>query len=243
MGMIGRRIPATLAFAAVAAYGQKFEVASIKPADPNAHSSSTDTSTGQFRIENFSLKDCLKWAFEVKDFSLSGPAWLASPRFDIVAKPPAGASRREYPAMLQALLADRFGLVFHRETKVLPAYELVVDKKGLRAKPAPESERQGETWGNGLVEGRHETMDGFADLLSRHLQLPVEDRTGVAGPYDIKLTYIPDDARPTVRPEDPSAASSIFAALQEQAGLRLEKTRLPVQILVIDRIERQPTEN
>ena len=86
-------------------------------------------------------------------------------------------------------------------------------------------------------------MAGFADLLSRHLQAPVEDRTGVAGAYDIKLVYMPDDAWPTVRPEDPSATSSIFAALQEQAGLRLEKTRLPVQILVVDHIERQPTEN
>ena len=241
--MAGRRVAFILVLAAAAARGQSFEVASIKPADAHANGSSTNTSTGRFSIENFSLKDCLKWAFEVKDFSLEGPAWLGSPRFDIVAKPPAGASRRDYPAMLQALLVERFGLAFHRETKLLPAYAMVVNRKGFRGKPAPEEERGGETWGPGLVEGRHETLAGFADLLSRHLNLPVEDHTGIAGAYDIRLTYVPDDARPTVRPEDPSAASSIFAAIEEQAGLRLEKTRLPVRILVVDRMERQPTEN
>lgn len=231
---------------AIAGNGQTappaFEVASIKPADPSAHGSSTDTSTGRFAMENYPLKECLKWAFDVKDFSLSGPAWLASPRFDIVARPPAGASRRDYPAMMQTLLVERFGLVFHRETRLLSAFALQVDRKGFHAQPAPGSERSGETWGRGLVEGRHETLAEFADLLSRHLNLPVADETAIAGVYDIRLRYLPDEA-PADAPAEAGVASSLFAALRDQAGLHLEARKVPIRILVVDRIERHPTEN
>ncbi len=195
-------------------------------------------------MENVSLKDCIKQAFDVKDFSLSGPAWLAYPRFDIVAKPPAGTSREQYDAMLQTLLVQRFKLVFHRESRTLPAYALVVDKRGLKVKPVEDDGRPGETWGRGLVSGRHITMAGFADLLSRHLDRLVKDMTGLSGVYDIKLLYTPDDATAADPPaSDSSAASSIFAALQEQAGLKLLAERLPIEVLVVDRIERQPTEN
>lgn len=109
-----------------------FEVASIKPADPNANGTYTRSDPDRLTLENVSLKDCIERAFEVKDFSLVAPAWLDSARFNIVAKAPARTTRQQVNAMLQRLLIDRFHLTFHRETKVMPAYALVVDKRGLK---------------------------------------------------------------------------------------------------------------
>jgi uncharacterized protein (TIGR03435 family) len=240
--MTGRILPLVLALAALSAHGQRFEVASIKPADPMANGRSTHTSQGQLRMENQSLKDLIQRAFDLKDYSFSGPGWLDSARFDIVAKPPAGASPKQYNAMLQALLAERFKLEYHRESKVMPAYALVVDKKGLKVKPVEDKQQSGWSTGRNRIEGHQLTMAGFADLLAGQLDHPVEDMTQVSGVYDIKLLFVKDES-PAEPPADSGLASSIFAALQEQAGLRLETRKLPVQILVVDRIERTPTEN
>ena len=239
-----------IALLAVAAFGQDtesarpaFEVASIKPADPKANGSSTNFRGTQMVMENLSLKDFIERAFFLKDYSLSGPPWLDSARFDIVAKFPIGAPRDQSELMLQTLLAERFKLEYHRESKVLQAFALVVDRKGLKVAPAQDG-KPGGGWsmGRGQIAANHLTMSGVADLLARHLNVPVEDRTGVAGMFDFKLRFVPDDA-PADAPVDKLAASSIFAALQEQAGLKLESRKLPVQILVVDHIERQPVGN
>ena len=235
--------------AGLTAQGQEapaFEVAAIKPANPHADGSTTHTSTGRFMMDNFSLRDCIKYAFDVKDYALAAPSWSASPRFDIVAKPPAGASPRQYRAMLQTLLVQRFKLEYHREPKVVSAYVLVVDPKGLKVKPVKTDEPSGETWAPALIRAHHDSMAQFADVLSRQLDCPVKDGTGVDGIFDITLTFLPDDAS-TVRPPagagDPDPASSIFSALREQAGLRLEAQRVTIDIIVVDRVERQPTKN
>ena len=182
-------------------------------------------------------------AFQLKDYSLSAPAWLDSARFDIAAKIPEGAAHERFPEMVQNLLIDRFKLAYHRESKVMPALVLVVDKKGLKVKPVADRGQHGSSTSYGRLTANQLTMARLAEVLSRELDRPVEDRTGVSGLYDITLRFVPDNARPTARPEDPSASSSIFAALQEQAGLRLETRKLPVEILVVDHIERRPTEN
>lgn len=195
-------------------------------------------------LDNVSLKDCLKRAFELQDFSLSAPAWLDSARFNIVAKPPAGSLPSQYGAMLQSLLMERFKLAYHRETKVMPAFALVVDKKGLKVKPLAEGAGTRGAWstGAGMVQAKGVTMDAFARLLAKQLNHPVKDTTGLDGVYDIDLRFVPDSA-PADRPPDTREASSLLTALPEQAGLRLETAKLPVEILVVDRIERQPTEN
>src|SRR5258708_1908465 len=98
-----------------------FEVASIKPNKSGTGSSSTHTSSGQIVMENVSLKAWIEWAYHLKDYSLSGPEWLDSVSFDVIAKPPAGTPHDQYPVMLQALLVERFKLAFHHESKMLPA--------------------------------------------------------------------------------------------------------------------------
>jgi uncharacterized protein (TIGR03435 family) len=238
-----------LAVAALSAHAQSgkapppaFEVASIKPADPKANGMSSSWSKGRLTMDNISLKDLIEQAFVLKDYMLSGPSWLDSVHFNVAAKPPAGASMEGFPEMMQTMLADRFKLEYHRESKVLPAYVLTVDKKGLKLKPVEDKGGGGWSTNRGKIDGNELSMAGIADLLSHQLNSPVEDMTGVSGRYDIKLLYIPDDSPADVK-FSPGAASSIYAALQEQAGLKLETKKVPVSIVVVDRIERTPTEN
>ena len=217
-----------------------FEVASIKPANPNANGTYTRTDAGRLTLENISLKDCIERAFEVKDFSLSPPPGLDSAHFDIVAKAPEGVQTQTFNALLQKLLVDRFKLTFHRETKVMPAYALVVDKKGLRVQAVQPGE-SGWGKGRGRLDGIHLPMAEFASLVAELVDRPVKDLTGLSGVFDIKLRWTPEGTDPSAA--DPSLPASILTALQEQAGLKLEPQRLPVEILVVDHIERQPTEN
>jgi uncharacterized protein (TIGR03435 family) len=223
-----------------------FEAASIRPADPAANGTYTHTNPGRTSLENFSLKDCIERAFEVKDFSLSAPAWLDSARFNIEAKAPAGAAPAQFNAMLQRLLIDRFHLEYHRETKAMSAYALVVDKRGLKAEKV-EPGQFGYGSGRGMLDGFRVNMGQFAAILSEFVDHPVKDMTGLGGVYNIKLRWIPDAPAgrggEPVPAADASLPTSIFYALQEQAGLKLEPQKLPVTILVVDHIERQPTEN
>jgi len=201
-------------------------------------------------MENVSLKQCIETAFDVKDYSLSGPSWLDSVRFDILAKPPAASMPSESTAalppdfngMLRTLLVDRFKLEFHRETKVLSAYALTVDKKGSKVQPVEGKDGRGG-WGSGRgqIDVHGLTMAGFADVLSANLDRPVKDLTDLKGVFEFKLKWIPGD---TVSAEtDNPAAASLFAAVQEQLGLKLEARKLAIEILVIDHVEKVPTEN
>jgi uncharacterized protein (TIGR03435 family) len=229
-----------------------FEVASIKPNPSASGSSSMHWGGGQIRMVNVSLKQCIETAFDVKDYSLSGPSWLDTVNFDIVAKPPSGSASRstfglppDFKLMLQSLLVDRFKLAVHREPRTLSAYALLVDKKGAKIQPV-EAGPSGTSSGRGLLKGTSVSMAQFADMLSSNLDRPVRDLTELAGVFNIKLTWTPDDEsadgqrRATL---DSPAATSLFAAVQEQLGLRLEGRKLPIEVLVVDHMERVPTEN
>jgi uncharacterized protein (TIGR03435 family) len=218
-----------------------FEVASIKLNASDSPGSSTHSSQGQIRMVNVSLKQCIETAFNVKDYSLSGPSWLDSVRFDIVAKPPAGYRPEDVPPMLRTLLVERFQLAVHRESKVLPAYALLVDKKGPKVQPVEGKDGQGG-WGSGRgsVDVHGLTMAGFADVLSANLDRPVKDLTELSGVFEFKLKWTTDETQPS---SDSPTATSLFTAVQEQLGLKLEARKLPIEILVIDHIERVPTEN
>ncbi len=223
-----------------------FEVASIKLNTSGDRSSRTSGRPGMLVMTNVPLKAIIEQAYQVKDFSLSGPDWLDTVRFDIEAQLPAQGSREEMRNMLQALLVDRFKLASHRETKTLSAYALVVVKTGAKLKevePGPGS----TTGGRGSVTSTRTSMRQFADWLSTRMDHPVQDQTGLKGAYDIKLEWSPIEenaaANPDAAPPPDNAGPTIFTALQEQLGLRLQAEKLPVEILVIDHIERTPTEN
>jgi uncharacterized protein (TIGR03435 family) len=153
--------------------------------------------------------------------------------------------------MMQALLADRFGLVIHRETRELPMYALVVAKGGPRIRltetPAIFGQTPFSMPSRGHLIGTQVSAEMLAKALSNQLGRSVQDQTGLKGVFDFRLEWEPDaspahpDGMPA--PADPRAGSSLFTAIQEQLGLKLDSRKGPVGVLVIDHIENTPTKN
>ncbi len=183
-------------------------------------------------------------AYSVQDFQLAGPEWLGSVKFDVVAKIPAGARKDQGPAMMLALLAERFHLAVHRESKEMPAYALVVGKSGPKLQQVEPGGTNMNNNGNNnsrQITAERVSMAALAETLARIVEHPVADRTGLQGVYKLKLEYTPDNAK-SDGPEG-AAEPSIYAALQEQLGLKLQTQKLPVEVIVVDHVERVPTEN
>lgn len=259
------------AFAQPAAPKQ-FEVASIKPdRSGDMRAAFAMEPGGRMVATNVPVKMLILMAYQLKDNQLSGlPAWADSDRFDITAKPESGSGAKtdDIREMVQGLLADRFKLSFHKETKEMPIYALVVAKSGLKmepskgnadfgadlsARPTPGPGRgrgQGIRMSRGELNGANVTVDMLVDQLSRVVGRSVIDKTGLTGSYDFKLKYMPDSPAPLGRgPESAEASApsdsqmpSIFVAVQEQLGLKLEGQKGPVDLYIIDRLEK-PSEN
>ncbi len=228
---------------------------------------------GRVNIQGLPLGALIARAYRLKAYQISGPDWLnsASARFDVLAKLPAGASEDQVPEMLQVLLEDRFQLKFHREPKELPVYALVIGKNGLKMTPLEETEGDKSAPANrvrlmpGHLETERITLSALADLLSSFVDRPIVDQTETKGPFKLKLDFALDTSVMNSRAggkmvmmqregggpgpgasELPSAdpsGPSIFTAVQEQLGLKLDAKKSPVDILVIDHLEKTPTEN
>ena len=255
-------VPATcIANAQNAPIQPKFEVASVKRADQCGGRNSIDPGSVAFR--GVPLKGVLMEAFKVKMEQIEGPSWLETGCFDISAKIPEGATRDQLPAMLQALLAERFKLAAHKEDRPRSGYALVVDRGGPKFKEDdPKTNFLGSNagkmfygaFGHGALKGVM-SMATLAANLSTQGYGPVQDATGLTGKYDIDLTWAPDKAfEPRAVDATASAATppgadipapeaSLFTALRESLGLKLERRNVQVQFVVIDHIERIPTEN
>jgi uncharacterized protein (TIGR03435 family) len=223
-----------------------FEVASIKPTEETGRSMNLNRAPGgRFTTRNTGLKMLMTFAYDVRPHQISGGAsWIDSEGFDIVAKADAAdPTIEQFRGMMQKLLADRFQLTFHRETKEMPVYALVLAKNGpkLRVSDKDETTIQG---GRGLVTYQKCSMAFFAQNLSPRLGRTVLDRTGLKGEFDFTLeATIEDEIRKRVEAGEASSSSepvgpTIFTALQEQLGLKLESTKGPVEILVIDRAQK-----
>lgn len=305
----------------------EFEVASIKHSAPpgngpiriGGRGGPGSSDPGRVDYMFSSLRDLMVAAYDVKFYQITGgPDWLNSERFDIVAKVPEGTTKEQSRIMLQNLLADRFKLTLHRETKELPMYALIVTPKGPKLKkttvvdpppvdPATKEGGRGDApppppppppgGGRGRIQmgpdgcpetppfaaGRGgsvmmmtpngvcmisngQTMAGLATQLSNQFDRPIIDQTGLTGKYDLKLRYDPTslpggrggmfmmgpppgaapggaDGGRGPAPEEREQAPSIFAAVQEQLGLKLEAKKGPVELLVIDHVDKTPTEN
>jgi uncharacterized protein (TIGR03435 family) len=224
-----------------------FEVASIKSSKPD--------SLGQVKWERSqvfwtkaTLKQVIMTAFGLKHYSYSGPAWLDSFEFDLVAKMPDGSEASQFSKMLQALLVERFKLVYHRESRSTNGYALVLTKEGLKIHPSEGGEMGGSA-GPDRLRARHTSLAQLASMLSSSLNVPIQDMTGVSGVFDFDLKWVPDLSVPNVSSTSPpdavldSPGPSLFNVLQEQLGLKLEARKLPVEVLVVDRAERAPFEN
>jgi uncharacterized protein (TIGR03435 family) len=260
-----------------------FDVASVKPNKSGAEQRyiRIDPAGGGLTVSNMQLRQLITWAYQIQTFQLEGgPDWIASDRFDILAKP-----EREVPAtgaffdgqdpirmMVRTLLADRFKLVMHKETKELPIFELVLARQdgrlGPQLRPAavdcaaraaaaakgatPASSGPAATGYCGMninpvsVRGGGVTLAMLANILVGPAQRLVIDRTGLTGNWDLEVKYTPDRSQipPGVEPPVPIDwnGPSLFTALEEQLGLKLRPARGPVEVLVIDNADR-PTEN
>jgi uncharacterized protein (TIGR03435 family) len=234
---------------------QSFEVASIKPSPPMSPDRpiSGVQTPGGGRLNTLStpLRMLIMFAYDVKDFQISGgPGWANSESYDIVAKADGNATRPQLKLMLQALLKDRFKLALRHETMDAPIYELVVAKGGpkLQEDTTPARQRIAMT-GVGKVMAEKASLAAFAGLLGTLAGRPVVDKTGLPGTYTFQLNWtpavgergLPGPARPDVAPLD-SNGPSLFTALQEQLGLRLQSAKGSVESLVIEKAEK-PTEN
>jgi uncharacterized protein (TIGR03435 family) len=211
----------------------QFEVASIRVSDNDGNHESSST-RGQFRTHNISVKRLMMRAYQVQEEQISGgPDWAGSLGFDINAKIPIEYSedRATYlPPMIQNLLADRFGLSIHREPREASGYALVVAKKGPKIRPAKDAKGGSHMDShNTHLTAKGVNMDALARYLSGNLEKIVADKTGIAGSYDFELDWAenPADDRP-----------SLFTALQEQLGLKLEAARVPYSAIVIDQLKK-----
>jgi uncharacterized protein (TIGR03435 family) len=241
------RLPLLLFTAAVAlTAGESFDVASIKPAATaigreggnRSRIEHTPTSLSMF---NVSLADCVRWAYSVPPFRIADPHPLPG-SYDILAKTTDPVPLDRLKLMLQDLLAKRFHLSLHRETRSLPVYELVVLKGGSKL-PSPNansavvrSESLPRISGDAFVFAGV-TLSHFGEMLSQlnGIELPIIDRTGIEGSYDIALKGAPAAAR-----EGDTVA--LLSILQQQTGLKLNSAKALFEVIVIDRAER-PTEN
>lgn len=221
----------------------EFDVSTVKPTDPSeAGSAGTATRAGLVDARNVTLQRCIIGAYGVGPHQVvGGPDWVYTDRFDIMGKAdqPVGDDAI-LNQMLQRLLADRFNLILHRESKVLPAYVIEVDKKGPKMEKAEggDSDTNTSTTSTGRVKinAKNTDMDLFAEVLARMMDLPVVNQTGLTGIFNFKLQWTLDSAPPSDRQTVDNV--SIYAALQEQVGLRLRSAKAPVEILVIDRAEK-----
>jgi len=231
----------------MAAPPPSFEVATIKPADPDEAgpgdiARNMSDSPGHFAMRNVSLRFCLEWAYDLKDYEISGPDWIKSEiRYDIAANPPGPASDNEMRLMLQTLLTERFQMKFHRETKNVDVYALTLGKGPLKFKEAKSDE---QTSLSGTPTGAMFTKQPISRLtflLTRRMDRPAIDLTGLKGVYDftLDLSGLGFNGNP---PQDTSAPS-IFTTVQENLGLKLEARKAPIEILVIDHAEKTPTAN
>jgi len=230
----------------------KFEVASVKSSNPSNRGISISGDPSRFTIRNVPIRFLISLAYNVKDFQIhGGPRALDSERYDIDAtygaNPPERRGRLTFMTiqadpqvrlMLQALLVDRFHLAIRRETKELPAYSLNLAKNGpkLRESTTPE-DLQDMRVDLGQVESNRMSTEQLAGVLSRLLGLPIVDKTGLTGYYDLLLKWTPDEASADAVP-----GPSLFTAIQDTLGLKLVSGKQPVDVLVIDHVEK-PTEN
>lgn len=242
-------------FVSMTLFGQvlEFEAAAIKPANPDQKGSGISVEKARIKVINAPLKFMVEYAWNVKDFQVTGgPSWIGTERYDIdaVSQKPFDPDGKEVKMMIRKLLADRFNLAVHSETQDKPGYALVIAKNGPKLPPAEDDRSRmfsRTASGDVTLEAKNVTMEEFASLLSTQLTAIVVDRTGLDGHFNCSLQWTPDPStRPMISksgeplpppPSDAVPGPSIFTALQEKLGLKLESRKVPTEMIVIDRAE------
>jgi uncharacterized protein (TIGR03435 family) len=251
-----------------------FEVVSVKPSQLKSNTFNNYKRTGgpgtadpeRFACENFDLASLIEMAYDAPYYLVKLQAWMESAKFDVIAKMPPETTEEQFRLMLQAMLAERFKLVVHREVREIPVYDLVIAKGGPKLKRASTGAESkdgnkedfsadriktdsegfpslpaGQTVmaisnDHARIQEHLETMAHFASILAGQLHEPVDDRTGLDGKYSFSLSWIPGSS-------DNQMGPTLFDALQEQLGLRLKRARSEESFLIIDKAEKVPTAN
>jgi len=243
-----------------------FEIVSLKAnVSGESRTSIGNRPGGRFVATGAPLKFLMTSAYHVRDFQiLGGPNWITSDRWDIDARAAEGTVTRQGPPdpnvpdtmslMVQSLIEDRFQLKIHRETREQPIYELVIAKGGSKVKLSddqgpvqpqqrgdepPPVRRNSLTIGRGDFQGEGIQFGIFVNALSQQLGRPIVDKTELKGFYDFRLQWTPQLGQ---QPETDSSGPTIFTAIQEQLGLRLESSKGPVDVIVIESVQK-PSEN
>jgi uncharacterized protein (TIGR03435 family) len=309
------RLIGLFCLSALLAHAQTFDVASVKAADPQPNGmirvmmggGPGTPDPGRINYENVSLKQVLSTAFDVKSYQINGPGWLDTDRFDITAKVPQDATKEQMHVMLQNLLADRFKMTIHRETKEMASYVLTVAKNGPKMKVVeaappfdptnappggrgpmamgqmpmgkdgfPEMPKAGGRGGGPMMmmmPGKAKMvcascpMSRLVDTLGSQLGKPVVDETGLKDNYEFTMIFEPNMdgmrgmmmAGPGRGPGGPEGggrggdgpgreandepAPPLLSAVQDQLGLKLDAKKAPVELIVVDKMEKVPTEN
>jgi uncharacterized protein (TIGR03435 family) len=240
--MFGRLAFVFLA-AALTVRPQSFDLTTIKPTPESSPPASIRSLPGgRLETQNVTLRMLIKWAWDLDDDRLSGgPKWLDDVHYDVVGQAPAGElPRGAFQRMMQSLLRERFHLTTHNETRELTAYEMIIDKTGPKVHTVDASggfaSSPFQMTDRGRIAGTKVTAAMLAKVLSEQVHHPVEDATGFKDPFDFTLEWARDSDPTSNRP-------SIFTAIREQLGFRLDAKKKSVDVLVIDTIDRTPTAN
>lgn len=268
------KVFAMIALAAPPVSGQApstpaFEVASVKPASAPVQTGGRIQSTGfkesidpeQVRYSFVTVQFLIMRAYALKTYQISGPGWLDTEHYDVVARLPKGVTKEQVPAMLQALLAERFRMVVHWEDRRQSVYALVVGRDGPRLKAssqAEESKKGPRPNGpalsfspQGHIELVRTTLGRLADTLTGFVGAPIVDMTEIQGEFDITLNISMKDLpalQSVVRLDqnqelpDGAESASLFSAVRE-LGLKLEARQVPIRHIVVDSAAKVPTEN
>jgi uncharacterized protein (TIGR03435 family) len=232
----------------------EFDVASVRSAAPadergaKTRPHHVHTTPGNVVMRNVDIGEAIRWAYNVEKYQVTGPSWMDDAHFDIVAKAAESAADDQMRVMMQTLLANRFHLTVHHENKEMSGMALLVGKTGSKLKA---SEDQGESvfepqQKKTAINFRRMSMHEFASLLSEPMRKPVVDLTEIKGAFDFTLdasNYVPPEPAPGQPREREDEAYMVTRALQDQVGLRLEPRKFTIDMVVIDRLEKVPTEN
>ena len=226
-----------------------FEVASVKISKPaegqgRGPRNSVVPSPAGVNMYSVPLKGAIQWAYHLQTIQVSGPGWIDSERYDIVARASGPVSTDQVRQMMQSLLAQRFKLEFHKETKEMPAYVVTIAKGGNKMKP---SEGEGDMDVKPIAGGKmaatftHVSLSQFSEMVSSPLQGVVVDQTGLKGGWDFTLDMSGFMMTQPTGIED--AVTMIIQAANEQLGIKIEQKKVPAEVLIVDHAERVPVEN
>ncbi|MGH9647775.1 MAG: TIGR03435 family protein [Bryobacteraceae bacterium] len=235
-----------------------FEVATIRPSDPASPGQIITLRGAEVITTNVTVHALINLAYWLHPKQLTGgPAWTESDKFDVAGKPdaPGQPNVDQMKMMIQKLLADRFQLKVHFEKRDLPVYAIMIAKSGVKLIKSQDDPNGIPAWGFGRTPSgtriifRNAPLSQVTAVLQNSMDKPVVDQSGLSGRYDFTVTFTPDPAQAALiggpappAADNPDAASDLFTAFQQQLGLKLESTKAPVDVMVIDKVEK-PSQN